>query len=138
MDIQDKEFFKELITMFKMETAEHIAAIHNGLETILANSSSEEKEKTIEEVHRAAHSLKGAARTVGLLEIEAAGKHLEMLFLLLKNGQVELTPRMAKTFHECTDILEHLIGTMNEEGHLDGSAVEVIHRLEAVEQEIQS
>ncbi|MBN2414462.1 Hpt domain-containing protein [bacterium] len=138
MDIQDKEFFKELISMFKMETAEHIAAIHGGLETILAKSSPGERQKTIEEVHRAAHSLKGAARTVGLLEIETAGKHLEKLFLLLKNGQVELTKKMAETFHECTDTLERLIETMNDEGAVNGSAVEVIHRLEAVEQALNS
>ena len=124
--------------MFKMETGEHIGAIHSGLDTILATSSEDEKRKTIEEVHRAAHSLKGAARTVGLLEIETAGKHLEKLFLLLKNGQVELTPPMAGIFHECTDILNELIGTMNDEGSVNGSAVEVIHRLEAVEQELNT
>lgn len=133
MDMNEQDFYKELIAMFKTETGEHLTTIHRGLRTLESNSSADAGKQVMEEVHRAAHSLKGAARTVGLVDIETAGKYLERLFLLVRNGQMLLTPQLAGILHDCADILDQLISTLDEQGALQGDALEIVHRLEAAE-----
>jgi len=138
MLFQDPEFFKELISMFKMETDEHIKTIHAGLDSLAGNATGADRHNTIEEVFRSAHSLKGAARTVGLVDIESAGKQLEYFFSLIKNDQMELNSELTSLFHDIVDKLGSLISTLNDQGEISGSTVEVIQQLAVIEQKLNA
>ena len=59
----DPEFFKELLSMFRMECDEHIQNMRYGIKTLGEIEPSDEQVEISETIHRAAHSLKGAART---------------------------------------------------------------------------
>ena len=70
MNVQDAEFFKELLAMFRMETEEHIQSIKSGLQELEKDPAPDKKSEIVEVIFKAAHSLKGAARTVGLVDID--------------------------------------------------------------------
>jgi len=118
MNIQDVEFFKELLAMFKLESKEHLATIDSGLNELEEMPSSEKRKEILETVFRAAHSLKGAARTVGLMDIEPFGQSLESLFGVLKQKEINMTAQIYQLLHSTVDNLGTLIFTMDEQGKL--------------------
>src|SRR5574340_666917 len=80
---------KELHQLFKAESAEHLARLDAGLlrlEKIPAD------QPLLEEVFREAHSLKGAARMLGLSRIETAAHGLESILNAARKGEAPLTP----------------------------------------------
>src|SRR6185369_9335255 len=67
----DIEFQKRLLATFRDETREHLAAISAGLIALEKSAEPEKREEILEAVFREAHSLKGAARAVGMTGIES-------------------------------------------------------------------
>ncbi len=135
MNIQDPEFFKELVAMFKIETTEHVEAIQDGLDKLKGDLSGSENQDVLEVVFRAAHSLKGAARTVGLIDIESIGQELERLLAQVKNGKLELDQRKVVLFKEVTSELQVMIQSLTDDGKITGDSSQLLRRLELVEQE---
>jgi len=71
----EEEFLRTLRATFKVEAAEHLEAIGTGLLELEKAPAPAEQLQLIETVFRAAHSLKGAARAVGLTEVESFCRH---------------------------------------------------------------
>lgn len=69
---------EQIINTFKAELAEHIQTISNGL-LVLEKSPPEnaDRQALLQEIFRAAHSLKGAARAVGVTAVEQLARGLE-------------------------------------------------------------
>ncbi len=65
---------KELRDLFKIECAEHLQRLSDGLLRLEKNPTDL---ATLEEVFREAHSLKGAARMVGVSDIETLAHQFE-------------------------------------------------------------
>ena len=82
------EFLKRLLATFKVEAAEHIAAISSGLIEIEKSSSLERQAEIIETVFRESHSMKGAARAVNLSVIESVCQSLESVLSALKRKDI--------------------------------------------------
>jgi two-component system chemotaxis sensor kinase CheA len=83
--IEDPELFR----LFKAESEEHLARLDDGLlrlEEIPADAA------LLEEVFRESHSLKGAARMLGLARVEAAAHGMESIFNAARKGEAPLTP----------------------------------------------
>ena len=58
---------EQLISSFRAELAEHIQTMTDGLLALEQGTlASEGRQSTLDEIFRAAHSLKGAARAVGI------------------------------------------------------------------------
>lgn len=79
----------ELHRLFKAESAEHLARLDDGLLRLEKTPADQE---LLEEVFRESHSLKGAARMLGLSRIEAAAHGLEGIFNAARQGETLLTP----------------------------------------------
>jgi two-component system chemotaxis sensor kinase CheA len=79
----------ELHRLFKAESAEHLARLDDGL---LHLEKTPTDQALLEEVFRESHSLKGAARMLGLCRIEAAAHGLEGIFNAARKGEAPLTP----------------------------------------------
>ena len=77
---------KELRDLFKAESEEHLQSLDNGFLKLESNPKDEE---ILNEVFRDAHSLKGAARMLGITEIESIAHHLENLLGKLKKGKID-------------------------------------------------
>jgi len=79
----------ELAQLFKAESAEHLARLDDGLLHLEKTPTDQE---ILEEVFRESHSLKGAARMLGLSKIETASHGLETILNTARKGEAPLTP----------------------------------------------
>ena len=68
---KNDELLKKLLATFRVEADEHLQAMSSGLLALEKMPQAEERAALVEKVFREAHSLKGAARAVNLLEIES-------------------------------------------------------------------
>ena len=85
--IEDPELFR----LFKAESEEHLGRLDDGLlrlEKLPADPA------MLEEVFRESHSLKGAARMLGLARIEAAAHGMESILNAARKGEAPLTPEV--------------------------------------------
>jgi CheY-like chemotaxis protein len=80
-----------LMAMFRQEAEEHLSALTQGLQALDRALPAEEVREAIEDVFRAVHTLRGAARSVGLRDFEAGCQGLETVLARLKSGHTPLT-----------------------------------------------
>src|SRR5258708_9995165 len=109
MGSKDKELLKKLLATFKVEAEEHVRAISSGLIELERASSPEKQMEIIERVFREAHSIKGAARIVNLVKLEATCQSLESLFAQLKAKETTLSPELLDQLHQTVDTLGALL-----------------------------
>ncbi len=105
----DEEFLRELLNDFKIEAAEHLQAIVDGLLKLEKRPGAEIEEKLIELVFREAHSMKGAARAVNLTRVEQICMSMESVFHEAKNKKRALQPGMFDLFYRATDFLQTMV-----------------------------
>ena len=96
--MEEAEFIGRLLETFKIEAAEHVSAISSGLVVL----GSRPDQETVEVLYREAHSLKGAARAVGMNEVEISCQKLEDLFADMKRG-APVSPELLDRLHEAVD-----------------------------------
>lgn len=99
MSSTDEQFLRDLRETFRAEAREHLQAIGSGLLELEKSSAGPEQRRLVEEIFRAAHSLKGAARAVSLADIESNCQSLEELFVSWKRGESTPTPETLDTAH---------------------------------------
>jgi two-component system chemotaxis sensor kinase CheA len=115
MGPKDKELLQKLLVTFKVEAEEHVKAISSGLIELEKASSPEQQGEIVETVFREAHSLKGAARAVNLVQVEGACQSLESLFAKLKSQEMTLSPELFDHLHQTVDTLGTLLAGGNTE-----------------------
>ncbi|MBS1190985.1 MAG: CheA signal transduction histidine kinase [Rhodocyclaceae bacterium] len=79
----------DLYRLFKAESGQHLARLE---EDLLRLEQSPADPALLEEAFRESHSLKGAARVLGLVRIESAALGLESVFNAARKGEAPLTP----------------------------------------------
>jgi HPt (histidine-containing phosphotransfer) domain-containing protein len=97
--------FKELAENVGVEEEEYLELIELFIETGMSDLntlSSAIKEKNAEKAANAAHSLKGAASNLGLMELYKAAKKIEERIL---NDRLEETAEDTQTLKEKLDII---------------------------------
>lgn len=109
MSPSDEDFLKKLRATFRVEAAEHLQAIANGLVAIEKLAAPAERTPLIASVFRAAHSLKGAARAVDFTEIESLCQTLETLFAAWKRDASVVTPSALDAAHFAHDQMSAVI-----------------------------
>lgn len=100
----DDEFMQTLRATFAVEADEHIQTIASGL-LELERSPAEEAQRRalIETIFRAAHSLKGAARAVNLINVELICQSMEDIFAACKLQGVAPRPAVLDSLHRSLD-----------------------------------
>ena len=136
MDMKNSEFFKELLAMFKMESTEHIQSIEAGLAGMNDLPSPQRYAEIAESVHRAAHSLKGAARTIGLSDVEPMCQSLETFFSILKRQRVQLPPDLKELLHRAVQGLKILLESVNAEGKTTADRTELMRTIDEINNRI--
>lgn len=94
-----------LLDLFKMEAEAHCAALSDGLLKLESNPGDT---APVESLMRAAHSIKGAARIVGLDVIVPLAHAMEECFLTAQSGKEPLTPGRVDQLLKCIDTLAEL------------------------------
>lgn len=120
MDRKEKEFLKKLRATFKVEAEEHLGNISSELISLENSKEAANGPASVEVVYRAAHSLKGAARAVGLRDVESVCQSLESVLSLLKNQEIQPSQRFFDVVLRTVDVLNQLI---NEEETIPASDI---------------
>ncbi len=94
-----------LLELFKLEAESHCAALSDGL---LALEKAPGERSVIEPLMRAAHSIKGAARIVGLDLIVGLAHAMEECFLAAQHGREVLNSARIDQLLEAVDVLGEL------------------------------
>ena len=109
MTEKDSDFLKRLLATFRIEAREHVDALFSGIDELEKMPDDARQAKLIETIFREAHSLKGAARSVNLMEIEGACQSLESTFAAMKNKQTTLTAELFNSLHLTINNLSDLL-----------------------------
>jgi two-component system chemotaxis sensor kinase CheA len=93
MPVSDK-MLRELMATFQTELQEHLSILTKDLLSLEKNPTSDERTNLLMNVFRAAHSIKGAARTVNLKDIETISHRIEDVLVKIREGHLSLTPQL--------------------------------------------
>ena len=113
----------ELLNEFIIEAQAHIAEIEAGL---LRMEEGAEDDDTINEVFRAAHSIKGTASFFELYKIVELSHIIENLFGELREHKLEVNSAMIDALLSATDVLKELVTNQSDSetydisGHVNG------------------
>ncbi|MBN2002018.1 MAG: hybrid sensor histidine kinase/response regulator [Anaerolineae bacterium] len=98
---------EQLISSFGAELAEHVQTMTDGLLVLEQNQlSAAQRQMTLEEVFRAAHSLKGAARALGVSAVEQLAHALENVLDLMQKGELECTGELFTICYRALDTIQ--------------------------------
>ena len=97
----------QYLEIFLDETREHL----QNLNTEILNLEQEpENMNTINEIFRAAHSLKGMAGTMGYKRMQTLTHDMENVFSEVRNGTIKIKENMIDILFQCLDALEEYSG----------------------------
>lgn len=112
MNDRQDEFLQSLMATFRGEAVDHLQAITAGLLDLARKLHPEQHAAHIESMFRESHSLKGAARAVGLEQIEALCQALESVFAeWKKRTERPPTPAALELMHRAVDMIQQLVTT---------------------------
>ncbi|MFB8797324.1 MAG: Hpt domain-containing protein [Microcoleus sp.] len=99
-----------ILRLFIEEAKEHLDTLENGLVDLKSTMKDPE---SLQEMFRAAHSVKGGAAMLGLDSIKTTAHRLEDCFKILKDGPVKQVDQTAESlFLKGVDTLKDLVGRM--------------------------
>jgi two-component system chemotaxis sensor kinase CheA len=97
---------KELRSLFKIESEERLQHLDDGL---LQLEKTPSDQPLLENLFREAHSLKGAARMLGLTEIQTVAHQLEDALGLAKKGGDALQPETVAGMNQTLGLIRQLV-----------------------------
>lgn len=98
-----------LLATFRLEAEEHLQAIHASLASLRSGEGDSGDSPAALMLFRSVHTLKGAARSVGLLEVETVCQALEALLRRMTQGELVLAPALLEQIQETADELGRLV-----------------------------
>ena len=119
----------QYLDIFLDETKEHLQNLNDQ---IMALEADPEDSNTINEIFRAAHSLKGMAGTMGYKRMQTLTHDMENVFSEVRSGKLKVQPDMIDLLFNCLDALDEYtqnIQNTADEGTNDNEAL--IQRLNA-------
>ena len=101
----------QYLDIFIDETREHLQNLNTQ---ILALEQDAENMDTVNEIFRAAHSLKGMAGTMGYKRMQTLTHDMENVFSEVRNGAIKVNAEMIDILFQCLDALEEYLATIQE------------------------
>lgn len=111
MIAKDEEFMSKLLATFRVEAAEHLAAISTGLLELEKTADAEAQAALVERVFREVHSLRGAARSVNRAECEALCRAMEDTLAAMKRREIAAERASIDPLLRDADRLQSLLTT---------------------------
>jgi len=134
MFMLDDNIMQQLRATFKVEAGEHIQTMNRILLALEKGPDEEERIELLEEIFRAAHSLKGAAGAADMADVESTAHRLESAFFASKKGQIELTPDLCDVLYDAIDAVSLIIEASLEGGEHGLDLPHLHARLEAAKE----
>ena len=101
----------QYLEIFIDESSEHLQNLNTQ---ILNLESDSENMDTINEIFRAAHSLKGMAGTMGYKRMQTLTHDMENVFSEVRNGHIKVNPAMVDILFQCLDALDEYVNNIKE------------------------
>ena len=101
----------QYLEIFIDETKEHLQTLNGAIMELEQNPESAD---TINEIFRAAHSLKGMAGTMGFKRMQALTHDMENVFSEVRNGSIKITAEIIDVLFQCLDALEEYLANIQE------------------------
>ena len=101
----------QYLEIFLDETKEHLQNLNTQ---ILELEQDSENMDTVNEIFRAAHSLKGMAGTMGYKRMQNLTHDMENVFSEVRNGNIKVQPGMIDILFQCLDALEGYLAAIQE------------------------
>ncbi len=101
----------QYLEIFIDESNEHLQNLNTQILTL---ESDPENMDTINEIFRAAHSLKGMAGTMGYKRMQTLTHDMENVFSEVRNGNIKVSPHMVDILFQCLDALDEYVNNVKE------------------------
>ena len=101
----------QYLEIFLDETKEHLQNLNTQ---ILDLEQEPDNMDTINEIFRAAHSLKGMAGTMGFKRMQTLTHDMENVFSEVRNGTIKIQSDMIDTLFKCLDALEEYLANIQQ------------------------
>lgn len=102
----------QYLEIFIDETKEHLQSLN---EQLLILEREPENAETINEIFRAAHSLKGMAGTMGYKRMLRLTHDMENVFQEVRTGNIKVSSKLYDVLFQCIDALEEYLGNITNE-----------------------
>ena len=120
---------QRILGYFIEEAKEHLQTLEQG---ILQLATSVRDAETVNEMFRAAHSVKGGAAMLGYTSIQKTAHRLEDSFKILKDNPVDVDQKLETLFLNGYDHLQDLIERLESSAEFsDSDAVEILAQAES-------
>ena len=101
----------QYLEIFIDETKEHIQSLSDQLMIL---EKEPENTDTINEIFRAAHSLKGMAGTMGYTRMQKLTHQMENVFSEIRNGKMNVEAHLVDVLFQCLDAIEQYLANIEE------------------------
>jgi two-component system chemotaxis sensor kinase CheA len=131
---------EQVINSFRAELSEHVQTMTQGLLALEQNTiTGAQREETLADIFRAAHSLKGAARAVSVTAIEQLAHALENVLGRMQQGEFQPTTGLFTACYRAIDAIKAVQAAF-EAGHTAPlqQALEAIVNLDLLQKETTS
>lgn len=119
------------LTVFIDESNEHLEVLYNQL---LALEKQPEETAIIEEIFRAAHTLKGMSATMGYHDLASLTHKLENVFDAIKEGKISVQSEMIDVLFAAVDYLHEMVEDISAGGNGSKDVTDVVEQLKCLEQ----
>lgn len=113
----------QYLEVFIDETKEHLQTLN---EQVLILEEEPDNIDTINEIFRAAHSLKGMAGTMGFKRMQRLTHDMENVFSNVRDGKMNVTPDLVDVVFKCLDAIEEYLDAIintSDEGENDNEEI---------------
>lgn len=125
-----------IVGYFIEEAKEHLGTLERGLMNLAATVDDQEE---VNELFRAAHSIKGGAGMLNFGPIQKTAHHLEDAFKILQENTVNVDSKLESLFLGGFDVLQDLVGQLESPaGFQDDKAKEIFKAAEPRFTELQA
>ncbi|MBR6228231.1 MAG: chemotaxis protein CheA [Eubacterium sp.] len=104
----------QYLDLFIDETKEHLQSLN---EHVLALEKEPDDMDTVNEIFRAAHTLKGMAGTMGFARMQRLTHDLENVFSEIRNGNMKASAKLVDILFRGLDALEGYLSVISSEGN---------------------
>ena len=104
--MEKDELIRRLMKTFVGELEEHARAFDRGLLELERRPGAPARAEIFKSLLRTAHSLKGAARSVNVTVLEAAGHRLESIIAVMRDRRIESAPELFKLLFATVDAIK--------------------------------
>lgn len=125
----------EYTEIFLEESEDQIEELNSNL---LLLEKDHQNEEIINDIFRAAHSLKSSAAFVGLYNLSDLSHKMENLLQKIREGSLEVNVNLVNILFKCFDLIRHVISEVANGKKVDEPYTEMITELENYEKNLSS